>query len=135
MAYFTDTQQLYDVLGSFFNKLKDDPEIGPKVVASGLIIQFQYSEPDGIITVDCPKNEIIIGATEIKPDVEMSMKSDIAHRFWLGKINLMVALTKGDIKAKGPIPKIMKLLPIIKGAYAMYKDYLKEKGLESLIVE
>jgi hypothetical protein len=29
----------------------------------------------------------------------------------------------------------MKLLPIIKGAYAIYKDYLKEIGREDLIVE
>ncbi len=63
----------------------------------------------------------------------MEMNSDVAHRFWLGKVNLMVALTKGDIKAKGPIPKIMKLLPIIRDAYAIYKDFLKEEGLEELV--
>ncbi|PIU67574.1 MAG: sterol carrier protein [Armatimonadetes bacterium CG07_land_8_20_14_0_80_40_9] len=132
MGYFKDTEEFYSILEPFFNKLKDDPKIGPKVVASGLVIQFQYSEPEAILTIDCPNNKVIAGECEIKPDVEMSMKSDTAHRFWLGKVNLMMALTKGEMKAKGPIPKIMKLLPIIKGAYAMYKDYLKEKGYEEL---
>lgn len=132
MGYFKDTEELYSILESFFNKLKDDPEIGPKVIASGLVIQFQYSEPEAILTIDCPNNKVIAGEYEVKPDVEMSMKADTAHRFWLGKVNLMMALTKREIKAKGPIPKIMKLLPIIKGAYAMYKDYLKEKGYEEL---
>lgn len=135
MPYFKDVEHLYQILGDFFSKLKDDPEIGPKVIASGLIIQFQYKNPDAIITIHCPNNEIIIGPTEIKPDVEMSMEADTAHKFWLGKINLMIALTKGEIKAKGPIPKIMKLLPIIKGAYAMYKVYLGEKGLQEMIIE
>lgn len=132
MGYFKDTEEFNSILEPFFNKLKDDPEIGPKVVASGLVIQFQYSEPEAILTIDCPNNKVIAGECEIKPDVEMSMKADTAHRFWLGKVNLMMALTKGEMKAKGPIPKIMKLLPIIKGAYAMYKDYLKEKGYEEL---
>ncbi len=135
MPYFKDTEQLYQILGDFFNKLKDDPEIGPKVLASGLIIQFQYKNPDAIITIHCPNNAIIIGPVEIKPDVEMSMEADTAHKFWLGKINLMIALTKGEIKAKGPIPQIMKLLPIIKGAYAMYKVYLEEKELQEMIIE
>lgn len=70
---------------------------------------------------------------DLIPDVEMGMNADVAHRFWLGKVNLMVAITKGDIKVKGPIPKIMKLLPIIRDSYAIYKDYLKEKGFEELV--
>lgn len=133
MPVFNDTEHLYSLLVPFFNRLKDDPEIGPKVIASGLIIQFKYSEPDAVITIDCPNNAIIAGPTELTPTVEMSMKSLIAHRFWLGKISLMVALTKREIVAKGPIASIMKLLPIIKGAYAMYNDYLKEIGLEEKI--
>lgn len=106
MGYYKDTEQLYEILGEFFNKLKDDPEIGPKVRASGLIIQFKYEEPDGVITIHLPNNEIITGETDVKPDVEMSMKADTAHKFWLGKVNLMVALTKGDMKAKVQFQKL-----------------------------
>jgi len=134
MAYFKDTEHLYNILVPFFNDLMNNPKIGPKVLASGLIIKFIYHNPETVIIVHCPNSEIIQGDREdIKPDVVMSMNSDVAHRFWLGKVNLMAALTKGDIKAKGPIPKIMKLLPIIRSAYAIYKDYLKEEGFEDLV--
>lgn len=135
MGFFKDAEELYSILAPFFNRLKDDPSIGPKVLASGLVIQFKYRQPDAVLTIDSPSNSIIQGQTDRKPDVEMSMAADTAHRFWLGKVNLMVALTKKDIVAKGPIPKIMKLLPIIRGAYQMYKDHLKEIGREDLIVE
>lgn len=50
-------------------------------------------------------------------------------------MNLMVALTRKQIVAKGPIPKIMKRLPVIKPAYAMYQNVLKEKGLEDVITK
>jgi len=134
LLYYKDTEQLYNILVPFFNDLMNNPEIGPKVLASGLIIKFIYHDPEGVIIIHLPNEEIIQGdREEIKPDVIMSMNSDVAHRFWLGKVNLMAALTKGDIRAKGPIPKIMKLIPIIKGAYAIYKDYLKEKGFEELV--
>lgn len=135
MGFFKDTEEFYAILGPFFNRLKDDPVIGPKVLESGLVIQFKYREPDAVLTIDAPNQLIIEGPTDQKPDVEMSMTADTAHRFWLGKVNLMVALTKKDMVAKGPVPKIMKMLPIIRGAYAMYKDYLKEIGREDLIVE
>ena len=133
MPVFNDEQHLYEILEPFFNKLKDDPEIGPKIAKSGLIIQFQYRNPDSVITIDTPNLVVIAGETELTPTVEMSMEAITAHRFWLGKVSLMVALTKREITAKGPIASIMKLLPIIKGAYAMYNEYLKEIGLEDKI--
>ncbi len=133
MPVFTDTENFYQVMVPFFNKLKDDPNMGPKVLASGLIIQFVYTNPDAVITIDCPNNLIIQGATELTPTVTMSMTAQIAHRFWLGKVNLMVALTKREMVAKGPVAAIMKLLPIIKDSYAMYQQYLKDIGLEDKI--
>jgi hypothetical protein len=58
----------------------------------------------------------------------MWMSADIAHKFWFGKVNLMAALTRKQMTAKGPIPKILALLPAIKPTYAMYPKYLEENG-------
>ena len=127
---FRDSEHFCEVLVPFFNKLKDDPEMGPKVLASELIIQFIYREPDAIISIDCPNSAILQGEIEQEPDVTMSMAADTAHRFWLGNVNLVVAMTRREIVAKGPISKIMKLLPIIKNSYAMYREHLKDIGME-----
>ncbi|MFH1539708.1 MAG: hypothetical protein ABIH66_12195, partial [bacterium] len=35
--------------------------------------------------------------------------------------------------AKGPVPKVMKLLPIIKPSYGYYKETLEEFGLTELL--
>ena len=40
------------------------------------------------------------------------MDADTAHRFWLGKVNVTVALARGQMKAKGPVAKILKLVPL-----------------------
>jgi hypothetical protein len=40
-----------------------------------------------------------------------------------------VALAKGLIKAKGPMPKVIKLLPLLKPAYAAYPEIAKKHGL------
>ncbi len=77
--------------------------------------------------------DVIDGDCDLEPDVGMSMKADVAHAFWHGKVNLMAALSKKEIVAKGPIPKILKLLPAIKPLYSEYPKLLAEKGYENLI--
>ena len=134
MPVFKDAAQLYDVLGALFVRLKDDPVMGPAVLKSGLVIRFKYSEPESEITIDASKApvELCFGPCDRKPTVDMSMKADTAHQFWLGKVNLVAALTRGTIVAKGPVPAIMKLLPVITPAYKIYPAVVKEKGLEGI---
>jgi len=137
MGYFQSSQQLQDVLGGFFQRLFDDPKIGPKLREAKLKLQFQYSDPELSISADTAQNpvKLLFNDAAFKPEVQMSMKADVAHRFWHGKVNLIAALTRREMVAKGPIPKILKLLPAIKPAYDLYPEYLKEKGLENLILK
>lgn len=136
MAYFSSSEQFKDILGNFFHRLAVDPVVSPKLKASKLKIRFDYSDPDLSISMDLGKGPIpiLFNDDSIRPEVQMSMKADVAHRFWLGKVNLIAALTRREIVAKGPIPKILKLLPAIKPAYPLYQEYLKEKGRADLIV-
>ncbi|MEK7485865.1 MAG: hypothetical protein AABZ60_16205 [Planctomycetota bacterium] len=137
---FKDSEQLYQCIGGLFDILKKHPEIGPKIKKSELIIRFKYTEPEGQIWIDClndPKEEGTYlqwyKTMDKEPIVDMSMKADIGHQFWLGNVNLLTALARKQIIAKGPIPKIIKLLPIIKPAYAIYPEHLKKIGYANLI--
>jgi hypothetical protein len=135
MPVFKDANQLYDTFGALFTQLTNNPKVGPLIAKSGLIVRFKYSEPDSEITIDATKEpiEVFYGTCALKPIVDMSMSADTAHQFWLGKLNLVSALTRGTIVAKGPIPSIMKLLPIISPAFKIYPEVLKAKGFQSNI--
>ena len=130
MGLFNDSDTFEKILGGFFKLMADTPVIADKLLASNLIIRFRYSEPDVVIVVDCSGDRLDVrpGDRETKEIVDMSMSADIAHKFWFGKVNLMAALTRKQMIAKGPIPKILKLLPAIKPSYAMYPKYLEENG-------
>jgi len=141
MGVFKDDEHLYECIGGLFDILGQDETIGKKLQASKLILRFSYSDPDSTITVNCqdpPTKEGYFiewfrGPNDLKPVVEMSMKSDVAHKFGLGKVNLLAAITRRQIVAKGPIPKVLKLLPIIKPAYGIYKDLLQKKGYTEML--
>ena len=138
---FKNSEELYEILGAFFNQLKFDEEMGRQIQNSKIIVQWEYSEPEGIVTIDATRDDpdggfyqVILGPTDIKPEIYMTMKADVAHEFWLGKVNLLAALSRRQIVAKGPIPKALKLLPAIKPAYSLYAKFLAERGRTDLPV-
>ena len=130
MGLFKNSEEFEKVLAGFFRRVGEAPDVAEKLLASKLVIRFTYTDPDVVIVVDCSGDKIDVraGDTDSKAEVNMSMSADIAHKFWFGKVNLMAALTRKQMVAKGPIPKILKLLPAIKPTYAMYPEYLDENG-------
>ena|SRR5579883_3095544 len=134
MGYFANSDELSKVMQILWNRIKAHPEMSKKLLASKLTIQFRYRDPEGLLTIDCSDGQeirVISGFTSIKPTVEMSMKADIAHEFWQGKVNVPLALMSGKIVSKGPTPKALALLPVIKPAYAFYPQVLQEAGKKS----
>jgi hypothetical protein len=134
MPVFADTEEAYKYLGSIFEEAFADPELGPKFAASGVILRFLYTEPRTELTADMPSGKVFYGPDGApEPTVEMFMKADVAHRFWLGKVNVGMALAKGEMRAKGPIPKILKLVPLTKTLYPRYKAMLEADGRTDLL--
>lgn len=130
MGMFKDAATFEKVIVGFFNLVGNTPIIADKLLESKMVIRFKYTDPDLVVVVDCAgdKAEVRPHDTTTTAVVEMSMSADIAHRFWFGMVNLTKALTRKEMVAKGPIPKVLKLLPAIKPSYAMYPKYLDENG-------
>jgi hypothetical protein len=143
MSIFQNSAQFYECVGSLMDRAKKDPQVGPKIAKSGIIIQFKYTDPDALTTVNAKDKptqpgafvDVIHGPCNLRPDVVMTMKADVAHAFWHGKVNLVAALSKKDILATGPIPKILKLLPAVQPLYKQYPRLLQEIGYSELIMK
>ena len=143
MGVFRDADHFYECVGELMDRAKKDPQVGPKIAKSGIVIQFIYKDPEAMTTVDARGKptqpeafvDIIHGPCSLKPAVVMTMKADVAHAFWHGKVNLVGALAKKDILAQGPIPKILKLLPAVEPLYKQYPALLHEKGYDSMIMK
>jgi len=130
MGLFKEAKVFEKILEGFFNLMANTPVIADKLLESKMVIRFIYSDPDVVLFIDCSGEKIKVTAGDTKSTalVEMSMSSDIAHKFWFGRVNLMAALTRKQMIAKGPVPKVLKLLPAIKPSYEMYPKYLIENG-------
>ena len=136
MAYFTSEQEVYDTLGRLFVDMVDDDELFGKFRKANTIVQYRFHDPDSQITVRMKEDEepkVDLGATDLQPEVTMTMDADTAHRFWLGQVNVTVALARGQIKAKGPVAKVLRLVPLARPVFPRYEAQLKEQGREDLV--
>jgi len=136
LAYFKDADEVYEFIGTLFTDLATDEELGPKFRKANTIVQYRYSNPDSVITVkmlDGEDGQVDLGDTQLEPEVVMAMDADTAHKFWLGKVNVTVALARGQMKAKGPVAKILKLVPLVKPVFPRYRAMLEEKGRSDLV--
>jgi hypothetical protein len=136
MACFQDADDVYRFIGRLFQEMAVDPELAPKFQAADTIVQYRMHSPDSQITVVMRENEplrVDLGESDLDPEVVMSMEADTAHKFWLGKVNVTVALAKGQMKAKGPVAKILRLVPLVKPVFPRYRQMLEEAGREDLL--
>lgn len=137
MPYFKDADEVYATIGKLFVDLTQDEELAPKFRKANSIVQFKYRNPESQITVKAiegQEGQVDCGETAMTPDIVMSMDADTAHKYWLGKVNVTVALARGQMKAKGPVAKILKMVPIAKPVFPMYKKQLQDTGRTDLLV-
>jgi hypothetical protein len=135
LGYFQNEQEVYGTIGRLFEGLRDDPELFPQFQKADTIVRYEFREPDSQITVKMLAGEpgqVDCGPSEMEPEVTMSMEADTAHRFWLGKVNITVALARGQIKAQGPVAKILKLVPLVEPVFPRYEAQLEEQGRTDL---
>lgn len=136
MPYFNTADEVYAYIGKLFEDLADDPELAPKFQKANTVVQYRYREPESQITVKLIEGEdgkVDCGTTTMEPEVVMTMDADTAHRFWLGQVNVTVALARGQMKAKGPVAKILKLVPLVKPVFPRYRRLLEDAGREDLL--
>ncbi len=136
MPYFKDADEVYSYIGKLFQDLAEDEELAPKFQKADTVVQYRYREPESIITVSLREDDpgrVDFGDTAMEPEVVMTMDADTAHRFWLGKVNVTVALARGQMKAKGPVAKILKLVPLTKPIFPRYRAILEQSGRQDLL--
>lgn len=132
MATFSSEEEVYDVMGTFFEQVTKDPELGPKFQSAKTAFRINYTEPDSALLIDTTQDPIAVSTGEAAKgsdvEVEMTMTADDGHKFWLGDLNIPMAMARRKVKVDGPVGKLMGLLPAMQPAFGKYKTFLEENG-------
>lgn len=132
---FNNSEEVTKYIGGIFENAFGDPEIGPKLVETGLVVAFDFTDPSAIVVVDLANKSVSAGGPEAPaPSATMSMTADLGNAYWQGKVNLPMAMAKRKIKVDGNVASLLKLAPLGKKLYGDYVQRLKDDGRDDLIV-
>lgn len=130
---FKDADEVRHYIGSVFSVAFEDPEIGPKLKSTGIVLGFKFTEPDATLVVDTISATVGDGAGQPEPTAVMAMTSDLGSAYWQGKVNLPLAMARGKIKVEGNIASLLKLAPLGKKLFPAYIDRLTAAGRADLL--
>jgi putative sterol carrier protein len=133
MPFYSSDQQLYDVLQSVFDRVKEEPHQIEAFTRSNLVIRMNFTNPEGVILLDGrqPPLEVFFGSRPGRADLEMRMNADLLHDIWMGQRRLRDAFFSGEIQTKGNIMRATKLTDLFREAERAYPLVLQEKGIIS----
>lgn len=131
---FKDADEVRRYLGGVFETAFADPEIGPKLRATGIVLKTVYQEPDAVVLIDATNGTVREGSVDDDATAQMTMTAETGNAYWQGKVNLPLAMAKSRIKVDGNVASMLKLAPLGKKLYPVYIAALKADGREDLLV-
>jgi putative sterol carrier protein len=135
MVAFTSSEDLRRYVGGIFEQALEDDKLGPKLSGTGVTLKLVTTDPDAVLVMDLPNKKIGLGTPGDPADATMRMTSDLANRFWQGKVNLPVAMARGQVKIDGRMAALLKLVPSTKQLFPAYVALLQRDGRDDLLAD
>jgi hypothetical protein len=134
MAAFSSAAEFREVIDKVFTLMSTDPEMGPKLRAARVPQRFEFPDQDAVVNITYSDtggehNLRWVWSDDVDwdPQVEMTMDSEVANKYFQGKENVAVALARRRIKSGGDVKAALKLIPITKPVFAQYRAMLERE--------
>lgn len=125
MAHFESDAEVYDQLGGILNNLVYNTERRALLLQADAVVQFAFRDPNATVTLDVRANKtprIQMGDSKLRADVVLSMDADTGRALLTGELSPTIALARGDVRTKGPVAKVLRLVPATVGASEVEAD-------------
>jgi hypothetical protein len=116
-----------------FTIMSTDSEMGPQLRDAETPQRFDFPDLDLVVNItNAP--EVVDGqhlvwewsdSVDWEYEVEMTMDSDVANRYFQGKENIAMAIARRRIKTAGNVKKALALLPVTKPVFARYREMVE----------
>ena len=131
MPFFANSEELYDSLKLLFSRIEEnDPGAGQAISQSRLLMRLRLTSPSAIVTFNGRQNplQILYGASDLRPDIELEMPADMLHQILLSELPLKKAAASGKLRLRGPFLKARIFENIFRSGQTLYPLALEEQG-------
>jgi hypothetical protein len=130
LAPFRSEREFREVIERVFTIMSEDPEIGPQLRDADVPQRLEFEDLGIVFNVRAGSpahsepNLVWEWSDEIdwQPRVRMTMRSEVANRYFQGKENVAIAIARRRIRIGGDIQAALALIPITKPVYARYRE-------------
>jgi putative sterol carrier protein len=125
MAHFETDAEVYDQLGGILNNLVYNSARREQLRQADAVVQFAFRQPDATVTIDARVRKparIDLGETKLRADVVLAMDADTGRALLTGELSPTLALARGDVRTKGPVAKVLRIVPATVGAHEVEAD-------------
>jgi hypothetical protein len=130
VAPYRSAEEFREVLDRTFGLMSTDPEMGPKLRDADTPQRYEFPDLDLVVNVTAGDEANLrwewSDDVPWEPEVEMTMDSEIANRYFQGKENIAIALARRRIRSKGNTKKALALIPVTKPVFARYREMVEQ---------
>jgi hypothetical protein len=130
MTEFASPKEFVEVMDRTFTLMSDDADMGPKLRDADTPQRFEFTDVDLVVNIragrDGEPNLYWEWSDDVAwdPKVEMTMKSEVANRYFQGKENVALAIARRRIKTGGDVKAALALIPITKPLFEHYREMI-----------
>jgi putative sterol carrier protein len=125
MAHYETDAEVYDQLGGILTNLVYNAARREQLHQADAVVQFAFRHPDATVTLDVRANKqarVDLGDTKLRADVVLAMDADTGRAILHGELSPTLALARGDVRTKGPVGKVLRVVPATVGAHEVEAD-------------
>jgi putative sterol carrier protein len=125
MAHYETDAEVYEQLGSILTNLVYNAARREQLHQADAVVQFAFREPTATVTLDVRARKparVDLGETKLRADVVLAMDADTGRAILHGELSPTLALARGDVRTKGPVAKVLRVVPATVGAHEVEAD-------------
>jgi hypothetical protein len=132
VGYFRDSAEVERYVGGILELAAGQPDIASGLEASATSLRILCSDPVCEMNLSlAPPMTIAFGPSDIVPVVTLLLPADALDGYFRGRYSILEGLARGDIRAKGPVSRILKILPFTDPLVPLYRELVAAKDAES----
>ena len=125
MAHYETDAEVYEQLGGILTNLVYNAARREQLHQADAVVQFAFRHPDATVTLDVRASKpprVDLGDTKLRADVVFAMDADTGRAILHGELSPTLALARGEVRTKGPVGKVLRVVPVTVGAHEVEAD-------------
>jgi hypothetical protein len=132
---FKDGDDVKRYVAGIFEDAFADPKTAAQLKDSGIVMRVCATDPDADFVVDTTTLSVrSVGDGGLAPNSTITMAADMHNAYWQGRLNLILAIAKKQVKIEGDLKAMLKLAPLSRPLEIAYRNRLDADGRTDLLV-